>query len=162
MLELVLLELELVVVLVPRHCPSWHVVPVGQRIPVHAHGPHAPVTGSQHAVPVHGLVAHLFITQAGGDCVMSHTWPVSQAGLQVATQVPSTQVLPVSQVTPAQGVTQVKPVKPGFGLHSWLGGQLLAVQGLAMQVPPPTQTWLQPEQGTLKQFSATHLPALGP
>jgi hypothetical protein len=143
------------------HWPPWHWSPSGQITPVQGHVPQTPVSGSQHEAPVHMLAAHLSATHAGGVCDVSQVLPLAQAGAQVAAQTPSTQAWPLGHVTAAHGVMQVNVVKSGLGLHSCPALQLVAVQGSVWQAPP-TQTLPQPEQGWLKQVSATHLPALGP
>src|SRR5262245_8678892 len=59
--------------------PFWHIWPIGQTTPAQGSLPHPPVTGSQTEPSVHGLGMHLSITQVGGICEVSQTWPPAQA-----------------------------------------------------------------------------------
>src|SRR5512135_1124446 len=94
----------------------------GHFTPSHGSLPHEPVAGSQYAPFEQGRPAS--VTHLSGPQVepespkVAQTWPLVQAGSQLATRSPSTHFSVLLQVTSAQLATQRGSVKVEFGLHT--------------------------------------------
>jgi hypothetical protein len=105
------------------------------------------VTGSQHLPSAQPFATHVWTGTHIGVMESSHTSPIAQGG-HVGTHMPSLQISPVWQLTPAQDSTQVDIVKSPLGLQTSSGMQGLGSQGLSTH-EPRLQTVSQPWQGRL-------------